>query len=441
MTEKYKSYSLHNFHLIPQVKDLTEEQQLDIRVVGHVLPFKTNNYVVDELIDWQNVPDDPMFRLTFPQRDMLTPQHFDLMTHALRHKSRPEVTALAHTIRLQLNPHPAGQMELNIPTLGNQKLPGIQHKYRETVLFFPKQGQTCHAYCSYCFRWPQFVGMDDLKFAMKETELLISYLRLHPEVTDVLFTGGDPLIMKAQTLKHHLETLLTADLPHLKTIRLGTKALSFWPHKFLDGPEAEDLLALFRKVVDSGKHLAFMAHFSHPRELSTAAVQEAIGRIRATGVEIRTQAPILKHINDRPENWADMWQEQVKLGCIPYYMFVVRDTGAQPYFGVPLMRAWHIFKDAYQRVSGLARTVRGPSMSATNGKIQIMGPGTINGQKVMILNWLQARDTDLVMRPFFAKYDERALWIDDLVLLDQQPQNYLTETETYLMDNSRPLAA
>ncbi len=83
-----------------------------------------------------------------------------------------------------------------------------------------------------------------------------------------------------------------------------------------------------------------MAHFSHAREVAHPRVQQAIARIRDTGAEIRTQSPLLSHINDDPAVWAEMWREQVKVGCIPYYMFVVRDTGAQHYFGVPLVRAW-----------------------------------------------------------------------------------------------------
>src|SRR5690606_17616235 len=98
-------------------------------------------------------------------------------------------------IRLQLNPSPAGQKEHNVPVIDNVKLYGVQHKYRETALFFPSAGQTCHSYCTYCFRWAQFVGMEKLKFAMKETELMVKYLEKHQEVTDLLFTGGDPMTM------------------------------------------------------------------------------------------------------------------------------------------------------------------------------------------------------------------------------------------------------
>ena len=88
-------------------------------------------------------------------------------------------------------------------------------------------------------------------------------------------------------------------------------------------------------------------------------------------------------INDDADMWAKMWQKQVSLGCIPYYMFVVRDTGAQQYFGVPLVKAEKIFRTAFRKVSGLARTVRGPSMSATPGKVHVLGVSEINGQKVM----------------------------------------------------------
>ena len=94
--------------------------------------------------------------------------------------------------------------------------------------------------------------------------------------------------------------------------------------------------------------------------------------------------------------------------------FVVRNTGAQHFYGVPLVESWEIFRKAYQKVSGLARTVRGPSMSATPGKIQIAGVEEVNDEKIIVLNMLQARHPDMVMRPFFAKYDEKALWIDEL---------------------------
>jgi KamA family protein len=415
----YKAYSLNNFRKLPQIEKLSRQQQHAIDVVGSVLPFKTNNYVVDELIDWDNFESDPMFILTFPQKDMLQPDHFNRIDAALsRGLSKAELGMEILDVRKQLNPHPAGQMEHNVPEFDGVKMTGMQHKYRETVLFFPSSGQTCHAYCTFCFRWPQFVGMEEWKFAMRETELLVNYLRDHEEVTDVLFTGGDPMVMKAQKLAAHIDPLLEANLPSLQTIRIGTKALGYWPYKFLPGEEGDAVIRLFERVVKKGINLTIMAHFNHPVELSTPAVQEAIRRIRATGAQIRTQSPILRYINDDANTWASLWREQVNLNCIPYYMFIPRDTGAQDYFAVPIVSAWQIFREAYQKVSGVCRTVRGPSMSCDPGKVQILGatavPTDKGLQQVLALRFLQGRNPDWVGRPFFAAYNEDALWLDDL---------------------------
>ena len=410
-----RSYTLANLRKLPQIEKFSEEQIFEMEVVGNVLPFKANNYVVEQLIDWDNTQNDSIFALTFPQKGMLKSEHFDQMAKVLKRGDRKEIQETANTIRLQLNPHPAGQMELNVPTLKDgTKLYGMQHKYNETVLFFPSQGQTCHAYCTFCFRWPQFVGMDEMKFAMQEGESLAQYVGEHPEVSDILFTGGDPMIMKASLFAAYIDKLLEADLPNLKTIRIGTKALSYWPYKVLTDKDAEETLETFRRIVSKGIHLSIMAHFNHLVELKTGSVKQAIKKMRETGAQIRTQSPLLTHINDDANMWAQMWQKQVEFGCIPYYMFVVRDTGAQDYFGVPLVRAHQIFKTAIEQVSGLARTVRGPSMSATPGKVQMDGVGQINGQKVMVLRMLQGRDPKLVNQPFFAKYDENAIWLDDL---------------------------
>jgi len=126
----------------------------------------------------------------------------------------------------------------------------------------------------------------------------------------------------------------------------------------------------------------------------------------------------MNHINNKSDIWAEMWKLQVKLGCIPYYMFVARDTGAQDYFAVTLDNAWKIYRNAYKQVSGLARTVRGPSMSAGPGKIQILGINEISDEKIFVLRFLQGRNPDWVGKPFFAKYDEYATWLSDLEPFD-----------------------
>lgn len=412
---EFRHYTPKDLEEIPQVKKLDPEQRFSMKVVSQVLPFKVNQYVLNELIDWDNVPDDPIFQLTFPQKGMLSDKAFNDVADMIRNNApREELKKKIDEIRYSLNPHPAGQMQMNVPKVNGVPLPGVQHKYKETALFFPTSGQTCHAYCTFCFRWAQFVGINELKFASKEASQLVEYLKQHKEVSDVLFTGGDPMVMKTRVFKRYLEPFLDSSLDHVQTIRIGTKAVAYWPQRFVTDQDADEFLQLIEKLVKSGKHVAFMGHYNHWVELETPIAQEAIRRIRDTGAQIRTQSPLIRHINDDSEVWETMWRNQVRYGLIPYYMFVERDTGARNYFEVPLVEAWDIFRNAWKKVSGLGRTVRGPSMSATPGKVEIQGVTEIKGEKAMVLRFIQGRNPDWVERPFFAKFDPKASWLDQL---------------------------
>lgn len=412
--KKMKFYGLKDIDNIPQLESLNPQQLFEIKVVSHVLPFRVNNYVVEELIDWDNIPEDPIFQLTFMQKGMLTENQFNRMADAIKKNDPNLIKTVANEIRLELNPHPAGQMTLNVPKINDEPVKGLQHKYKETVLIFPSAGQTCHAYCTFCFRWAQFVGMTDLKFATEESESFQHYLRINKDVTDILITGGDPMVMSAEKLAAYIEPLLQPEFEHIRHIRIGTKSISYWPYKYITDKGAKEILKLFEKVAESGKHLAVMGHFNHWKELSTEPAQEAIRLVRSTGAQIRTQSPLVKYVNDDADVWARMWKEQVKLGCIPYYFFVERNTGAEEYFSIPLAKAYEIFRNAYKQVSGLARTVKGPSMSSLPGKVSIEGVMEYKGEKVFVLTMLQGRNPDWVKRPFFAKYSDTATWLNQL---------------------------
>jgi KamA family protein len=412
---RFRAYTVKHLDELTARAGLDANERLAVRAVATVLPFRTNEYVVERLIDWDAAPDDPIYRLVFPQSDML-PETDVMEISGLLARGAPdaEVRAAAHAVRTRLNPHPAGQLAFNIPEFADEPLPGVQHKYPETVLVFPKQGQTCHAYCTYCFRWAQFVDEPDLKMATDDTARITDYLRQHPEVTSVLITGGDPMIMGEAVLRRYIEPLLDPGLEHLESIRIGTKSLGYWPQRFVTDPDADDTLRLFEEVVAAGKSLAVMAHFSHPRELESSLVADAVRRIKSVGGVIRTQAPLIRSINDDAATWAGMWRTQMRMGMVPYYMFVERDTGPQGYFAVPLVRAHEIFRDAYASVSGLCRTVRGPSMSATPGKVCVDGVVEVAGEKVFALHMIQARDPSIVGKPFFARFDPTAIWLSDL---------------------------
>ncbi|KAI8953186.1 hypothetical protein F4801DRAFT_588371 [Xylaria longipes] len=387
---------------------------------ANVFPMRVNNHLVEGLIDWDNVPEDPMFQLAFPQPAMLAPCDLQKIKSSMRMgQPKPVIQQLAEEVRRAMNPHPANQKTENVPRLNGVEIPGLQHKYRETVLFFPSEGQFCHAFCTYCFRWAQFTSVGSSQtFKSSDGTQLRDYISQTPHIRDVLLTGGDPMVMPPDLLASYINPLIASDgsaPANLETIRIGSKSLAWWPYKFTSDLEAKDTLKLFESVVRSGRQLAFQAHFSHPRELEHPAAQEAIRQIRMTGAQIRGQAPLIRHVNDDPMLWQRMWNLQAKLGIIPYYMFVERDTGASHYWNVPLARAHSIFSQAYSGIAGTARTVRGPSMSASPGKVGVLGVENISGEDVFVLKFWQARDPAWMNRVFFAKYDPEATWLSDLV--------------------------
>jgi len=434
----YHAVGRHNVSKTPEWTRLDPAIRRAVDVVSQVLPFRTNRYVMENLIDWSRVPDDPIFQLVFPQRAMLeTDEYREVEARLDRDGPAEALKRTVRRIRFDLNPHPDGQLTHNVPAFEGRSLWGLQHKYRETVLFFPYHGQTCHAYCTYCFRWAQFVDMEGLKFASKDTTDLVAYLKAHPEVTDVLITGGDPLVMRTSLLRKYIEPLLRPELAHVQNIRIGTKSVAYWPHRFVTDSDADDCLRLFDEIVAAGRHLAIMGHYSHPVELETDVARHAIGRIRATGAQIRMQAPLIKHVNDDPRVWASLWRTGVRLGLIPYYMFVERDTGPRRYFEVPLVRAHAIYREASASVSGLARSAQGPSMSAFPGKVRVVGVVTLRemmdasviqalgaaagrlsaidpDEPVLVCDFIQARNPDLVRTVFFAAFDPGATWFDQL---------------------------
>jgi len=412
---RYRAVLRHDLPSLPQIQALDADERLAMMAVSAVMPFRVNRYVIEELIDWDDIPDDPIYQLTFPQRGMLAPEDLSVMQDLLlRDASRDELQEAARKIRFRMNPQPDGQKQYNVPHHQGVPIPGMQHKYPDTVLYFPSQGQSCHAFCNYCFRWAQFIGEKDLRFRSSETDLFHAYLRDHHEVTDLLFTGGDPMVMRTKHLRAYIEPLLRSDLEHIKQIRIGTKALAWWPHRFVNGEEADDFLRLLEEIREAGKLPAIMAHFSHPVELSTDITRQAIRRIQSAGGIIRTQAPVVRHVNDSASIWTEMWKTQVALGCVPYYLFVARDTGPKEYFRVPLARALRIYQRASRRVSGLARTVRGPVMSALPGKAHLTGEVEIHGKRLFTLQLLRGRKPEWERRPFFAHYNEEAAWLTDL---------------------------
>jgi KamA family protein len=415
-----KTYSRVNFEKIPQMSKLSSAQVANIKDLSWLIPFKVNDYVVNELIDWDNWQDDPVFNYVFPNDNMLPKDIISELKDIVGSEQKPNMNDLLH-LYMKLNPHPAEQLS-NIPSVNDDVVPGVQHKYQDTALVFPTQGQTCHSYCNYCFRWPQFFNLPDMSFKTNYNGNYLPYLEEHKEISDVLITGGDPMIMRTTILEKYIEPLLSDKYAHIKNIRIGTKALTFWPDRFTEDKDASELLKLFEKVNRSGKNISVMSHFTHPKELETESVKKAISNILSTGSQIRSQAPLLKNVNDSADAWATMWNEQVRLGIVPYYMFIERNTGPYDYYRISLAEALKIYKEAQSKVTGLAKTARGPVMSSTRGKVQVIGTVTQNDVKYFLLKLIRAKNQELEDQIFMAEYSENAHWVDELNVLHPEIQ-------------------
>jgi L-lysine 2,3-aminomutase len=386
---------------------LPPARRLEIRAAAAVLGFGVTSYVADELIDWSAAPDDPLYRLVFPDEGMLGESRISEVTGLLRqHAASGQVEAAAQRVResTAAGSHPAA---------GERVLPGVYRRYHDTVSVHLPEGPAGGSFGITCpgREWPAAPGTGQAMTAA-DVPRLVSYLTADTEVTIVAVTGADPMTAETPALRRYIEPLLAVE--HLVSIQLGTAALSRWPHRFLPGPDADDLLRLFEEVRAAGKTLAVRADFCHPRELEPGAAREAIRRIRGAGAVIYADGTLAGTVNDVPGVWAALWRAQARLGMIPATMTLKRVTGPGTQYGVPLARARQIFAAAYAGVSGLARTVRGPALHDHNGLLCLEGAADAGGQKVFVLRYIRARDPQLAGRPFFAAFDAGAAWLTDL---------------------------
>lgn len=414
---------------LPHLQAIDPATRHEMAVVAMVLPFKVNNYVLDELIDWASAPDDPIFRLIFPNRKMLPPNlYLDAERIYLNQQSGKDIRPEVELLRRTLDPYLDDKPQRNRPIDEDGPIDGLMHKYPDSVLFFPSQGQTCHAHCGYCYRWGQLVGTWDIRQQVREIKRVYRYIAAHAEISDVLISGGDPMIMSADVLQRYIDPLLDSTTAHVRTFRFCTKSLSFWPYRFTTDNDADQLLRLFDRSIQAGRHVAIMAHFSHVRELQTPAVINAIRRLQSTGVVIRAQAPIIRGVNDSIEAWRNIWGECIRLGVVPYSMYVERGTAAGQYYSVPLAKAAAIHKGVVSTMSGLAQTARGPVLATALGKIVLDGIVNIHGSDVFVFKVFRAREPSLIGTHFFAQYDDKAIWLNQLTPALGSPEWYFDGT-------------
>ena len=162
--------------------------------------------------------------------------------------------------------------------------------------------------------------MDDNDEVTNDVSEGLRYIQDHPEVTNVLLTGGDPLLMSTRRLAEIFSAL--REIEHVKIIRIGSKMPAFDPWRVTRDAE---LQAVFRKYSTSRQRIYLMAHFDHPRELTDAAI-EGIDTCIRNGVICVNQCPMIRGVNDDPYVLAEMYSTLSYIGCPPYYLFQLEST-------------------------------------------------------------------------------------------------------------------
>ncbi len=421
-----------------------EERELFIEVYR----FMATRHVLNA-IDWRNLASDSLFALTFPQPGMMPRDVVEAYRAADGAEARARV-ARAHLERT--NPHD-GKQRLNRPWFDNDRgerefLEGSQHKYPQCQLVFDRTTQDCFAFCTYCFRHAQVRGDEDM-FLQQDVAQVHRYLRRHPEVTDLLITGGDAGFMPANRFAEYaLPIISDPALLHVRTIRFASRVLSYAPEVVLS-PGYRPMLELFRRLSDNGIQLAFMAHFSTPRELLHPSTIAAIRRLQHHGVTLRSQSPIMNRISlfldERGEvdvdrtarNWIDLGNLLAMLRIGFHSMYCARPTGEHHYFTAPLAVLDKIYGRIHRSLASISRPSRYLSMTTSAGKISILGTTIVGGRKAFALKFTQARNMAWLDRVFLARYDEKQNNVDLLEPFDT-PEFFFREE---LREIERSLAA
>jgi lysine 2,3-aminomutase len=358
---------------IDQIRQLSPQEREQLREVTRRFDLRTNDYYLG-LIDWDD-PHDPIRRLIIPSLE-------ELDEWGRMDASNEASVTVAR---------------------------GVQHKYPHTVLLLCNE--TCGAYCRYCFRKRLFIRKGDE--VNNDVSDGIRYIADHPNVNNVLLTGGDPLLMTTRRLRSIIARLRA--IPHVRVIRIGSKMPAFNPFRISDDPELLDLLAEFSTP---RKRIYLVCHFDHPRELTHEAV-EALDAVIRAGVICVNQCPLIRGINDDPAVLAELYSELSYVGCPPYYLFQCRPTiGNRPY-AVPIVRGWEVFREAMRHGSGLSRRPRFV-MSHELGKIEVLG---VDEQHIYV-RFHRAKDPEFRGQLLKYKRNDQAYWLDDLEPADGEARRY-----------------
>ena len=347
---------------LEQIPQLSETEKNDLEKVNEQFVFRTNDYY-QSLINW-NDPNDPIRRIVMPDIQELDDW---------------------------------GQLDASNEEKYT-KVKGLEHKYTSTALLLVNE--VCAAYCRFCFRKRLFMNENDE--VTKDISEGLEYIRKHPEITNVLLTGGDPMIMSTSKLEPIIKQIREID--HVKIIRIGTKIPAFNPHKIVNDPSLHEMI---KNYSTDEKKIYIMAHFNHPRELTEVAVK-GLNMLMQSGATLVNQTPLIKGVNDDPDVLAELFNRLSFIGVPPYYVFLCRPTLGNEPFALPLEEGYKIFEKARKKCSGLAKRAR-LVMSHETGKVEMVG--MLDGQ--VFFKYNRSADAENDGKFLVCESNPDAYWFDD----------------------------
>ncbi|MBW6536406.1 MAG: hypothetical protein K0B11_15460, partial [Mariniphaga sp.] len=303
-----------------------------------VYRFLATKHILNS-IDWGNYENDTKFHLVFPQPGMMNPEDEKLYMNA---ESEAERLKIVKAFQLKTNPHD-GKQKLNKPWYVNDEghleiLEGCQHKYPPIKLILDSTTQNCFAFCTYCFRHAQVRGDEDM-FVQHSVSQVHDYLKQHKEISDVLITGGDAGYLSYERLLAYVMPLIDdTELKHIRTLRIGSRAITYHPELILSD-KFKKILELLKQAIDNGIQVVWMAHISTPSELMNPGGIAAIRRLKSFGLTLKSQSPIMNHISlyyiknsevdidKSAQNWIDLGNILAMLGIGFHSMYCARPTG------------------------------------------------------------------------------------------------------------------
>src|SRR4051812_4241547 len=221
---------------------------------------------------------------------------------------------------------------------GDSPVPNITHRYPDRVLFLVSP--VCASYCRFCTRRRK-VG-DPEKIPLNQYDSAFDYIAAHPEVRDIILSGGDPMMLSDRRLEYIFQRLRA--IPHVEIIRIGSRITSHLPSRIT--PE-------FCEMVKKYHPIYMNTHFNHPAELTPESIA-ALGRLADAGVPLGCQTVLLRGVNDDPAIMKDLMQKLLKARVRPYYIYMADQVAGGEHFRTNVEKGLEIVKALRGWTSGLA---------------------------------------------------------------------------------------